>query len=329
MPDTRKGIAELSNGTAGTNHEMGLPARRIPNAKALLSLLEQFEAYKTSLDKQTLSSHTKRAYETRLQHFLGFLGTRLDEYPDALVNKHTRDYVARDYKQYLKFMIKSSPQTVNAYLTAIDSFFSFVGLGKTKIDREDLPRLAPQALTQKEQKAFLRAVERCRRPRDRAVAILLFCTGIRISECSDLNNDDVLFTSRKGILKVRNRKGSSYREVPLNEPCRTALQEWADERQTKYVQVDEDAFFLSNRGTRLSVDSIDHVVRGLAQGANLESVSAHTLRHTCLTNFVREGVDLVFVAQVGGHKKLETTMRYSLPTTADLETTMDGVIKEY
>lgn len=328
MPDTKKRAAELSKESARSG-EMSAAARKRSNAKALLGLLEKFEAYKTHLERLPLSAHTRRAYETRLQHFLGFLGSRLDEYPDALDNKHTRDYVARDYKQYLKLTLKSSPQTVNAYLTAIDSFFTFVGLGKVKAEREDLPQLAPQALTLKEQKDFLRAIERCRRPRDRAIATLLLSTGIRISECADLSDGDVLFTQRKGLLKIRNGKGSAYREIPLSAPCRAALQEWIDERRSKYPQPDDDAFFLSNRGTRLSVDSIDHLVRRIAQSAKLESVSAHTLRHTCLTNLIRDGADVVLVAQVGGHKKLETTMRYSLPTRADLEMAMDGVIKDY
>lgn len=67
----------------------------------------------------------------------------------------------------------------------------------------------------------------------------------------------------------------------------------------------------------MSVDSIDHAIRSLARSAKLEGVSAHTLRHTYLTNLIRNGVDVVLVAQVGGHKKLETTMRYSLATHAD------------
>lgn len=94
-------------------------------------------------------------------------------------------------------------------------------------------------------------------------------------------------------------------------------QEWLDERRQKFPGSGDEAFFLSNRCSRLSVDSIDHAIRSLAQSANIEGVSAHTLRHTCLTNLVRNGVDVVLVAQVGGHKKLETTMRYSLPTHAD------------
>lgn len=316
----------MSKRSVGAGDEESL---RIPDAKALLSLLEQFERYKKSLSKLPLSAHTRRAYETRLQHFLGFLGTRLDEYPDALTNGHTRDYATRDFKRYFKVNLKNSPQTVNAYLTAIDSFFMFVGLGKAKADRENLPNLAPQALTPKEQKDFLRAVERCKRPRDKAIATLLLNTGIRISECKDLNEDDVLFTERKGLLKIRDGKGSNYREIPLNTPCRVALQEWLDERRVKYPTTKKQGFFLSNRGTRLSVDGIDHLVRKLAADARLESVSSHTLRHTCLTNLIRDEADVVLVAQVGGHKKLETTMRYRLPTKADLEAALSGIVQEY
>jgi integrase/recombinase XerC len=319
----------MRRGSAETDDEAGFSAPSIPNPKALLRVLEQFEAYRKALRKQPVSAHTMRAYETRLQHFLGFLGSRLDKYPSALTDAHTRDYVARDYKQYLKLSIKSSPQTVNAYLTAIDSFYIFLGLGKAKAAREDLPNLAPQALTPKEHKEFVRAIERCKRPRDRAIATLLLNTAVRISECKDLNLDDVLFTERKGLLKIRNGKGSSYREVPLNSACRTALQEWLTERKSKFSRSKDDAFFLSNRGSRLSVDGIDHAIRNLADSANLDGVSSHTLRHTCLTNLIRDGADVVLVAQVGGHRKLETTMRYSLPSKSDLETAMDGIIKEF
>jgi integrase/recombinase XerC len=54
----------------------------------------------------------------------------------------------------------------------------------------------------------------------------------------------------------------------------------------------------------------------VAAGAELE-LSAHTLRHTCLTGLVRRGNDLVMVAELAGHQKLETTRRYTLPSAAD------------
>ena len=54
--------------------------------------------------------------------------------------------------------------------------------------------------------------------------------------------------------------------------------------------------------------------RRLGEEADV-AVSAHTLRHSCLTNLVRRGHDLVLVAEIAGHKRLETTRRYSLPTS--------------
>lgn len=312
-----KGRDSLRKGNTPAATDKEFLTSAVSNPKALLKLLRSFEDYQKALEKLPLSPHTRRAYETRLQHFLGFLGSRLEEYPEALTDPHARDYVTRDYKQYLKLNIKSSPQTVNAYLTAIDSFFVFLGLGTAKAVREAFPQLAPQALTPKEQKDFFRAIERSKRPRDRALATLLLNTAIRIRECSDLNLDDVFFTERKGLLKIRDGKGGNYREIPLNASCRTALKEWLDERRCKFPGSDDDSFFLSNRARRMSVDSIDHAIRALARDAKLQNVSAHTLRHTCLTNLIRDGVDVVLVAQIGGHKKLETTMRYTLPTQAD------------
>ena len=84
----------------------------------------------------------------------------------------------------------------------------------------------------------------------------------------------------------------------------------------------------TSRGTRLATRTIDDLLRRLGQDAHLD-LSAHTLRHTCLTNLVRHGNDLVLVAELAGHRRLETTRRYSLPTAADREAAMEGLKVEY
>ena len=65
--------------------------------------------------------------------------------------------------------------------------------------------------------------------------------------------------------------------------------------------------------------------RAFAHDAGGLQVSAHGLRHTCLTNLVRQGEDLVMVAEIAGHVKIETTRRYSLPSTADREAVMERI----
>jgi len=62
----------------------------------------------------------------------------------------------------------------------------------------------------------------------------------------------------------------------------------------------------------------------VASRAGLE-ISAHTLRHTCVTNLVRGGNDIVLVAELAGHRRLETTRRYSLPSAADRQAAMGAL----
>ena len=82
------------------------------------------------------------------------------------------------------------------------------------------------------------------------------------------------------------------------------------------------------KGQRLSARAVDLAVRRLGRAADV-SLSAHTLRHTCLTGLVRAGHDLVLVAELAGHSRLETTRRYSLPSDTDRQAAMDALVVDY
>lgn len=122
-------------------------------------------------------------------------------------------------------------------------------------------------------------------------------------------------SARKGLVVVRSGKGDEYRVVELNALVRVMLDEWVSAR-TKIATHDEPAFFLSRTGRPLSSRSVDLAVRRVARRAGLE-LTAHVLRHTFVTGLVRAGNDLVLVAELAGHRRLETTRRYSLPSEAD------------
>jgi integrase/recombinase XerC len=77
----------------------------------------------------------------------------------------------------------------------------------------------------------------------------------------------------------------------------------------------------------MSARAVDLVLRRLALDAHLQ-LSAHTLRHTCLTNLVRSGADVVLVAEIAGHRRLDTTRRYSLPSQADKDAALEAVLVE-
>ena len=84
------------------------------------------------------------------------------------------------------------------------------------------------------------------------------------------------------------------------------------------------AFFLNRRGGRLSARGASDVFTTVVQGAGLDDeATAHTLRHTFATTLVRGGTDLVVVADLLGHARLDQTRRYTLPTTADRRRALD------
>lgn len=293
----------------------------------LKAAFARYEKYQAWLKRQPLSDQTRRAYRSRINHFLGFLGTSGEDIRKLIECEREAAYVLREYKQYLKRDLKARPATVNAYLTAISHFLQFAGAPPAKFTREDLPQEAPRALSKDEQKRFLRAIMACRRSKDRAVALLLFYSGIRISECAALDLDDVYVIGRKNRITVRSGKGDRYREVPLNTEVKEALQDWLVERNKKFQDRSTgEAFFLNPQGKRLSTASLDLIIRKIGQSCNVE-LSAHVLRHTCLTNLVRNGNDLVVVAEIAGHKRLETTKRYTLPTVGDKQRALEGLIE--
>jgi integrase/recombinase XerC len=282
-----------------------------------------FSAYESWLLRQPLAKNTQDAYRFHVRQYGEYLATRPATGDDPLRHSFARDYAVRDFKRYLKTERKAKPASVNLALSAIDHFYQFLGLDRVRVQREDLPQQSPRALKPEEQKAFLRAVERSSSLRDQALARLLFYTGLRLSECAALDVSDILISARKGLVIVRSGKGETYREVPLNAEVRNALKGWLRDRGKRFPKLSDPALFLSLKGKRLSTRAIDLILRQLGADANLE-LSAHILRHTCLTNLVRRGNDLVLVAEVAGHRRLETTRRYSLPSVDDRERAMEG-----
>lgn len=294
-------------------------------ATASGGLDELAEGYERWLRRQPFSERTRAAYAGQVRRYLEFLAEHEVDGGDPLTDEHARDYAVRDYKRHLKRSRRLKPRSVNLALAAIDDLYRFLGLGPVRVKREELPADAPRALDEEELRRFLRAVERCSAVRDRAIALVLYNTALRLGELAALDVDDVSVSARKGRVVVRSGKGDGYREVALNAEVRRALADWLAERP---AASDERALFLNVRGGRLSSRSVDLVVRRLGREAGVE-LSAHVLRHTCLTRLVRAGHDLVLVAEIAGHRRLETTRRYTLPSEGDRTAAMDSLELDY
>jgi integrase len=109
----------------------------------------------------------------------------------ALIDPNERDFVVREYKQWLLQRGKSS-STVNNTLSALDNFGLYLGLGFAKVKRLDLPKQAPQALEKDEQRRFLKTVSTSKSLRNRTIASILLNCGLRLNEVAQLNVGEAL-----------------------------------------------------------------------------------------------------------------------------------------
>lgn len=274
----------------------------------MIEILDQtLAAYTAWLDRQSLAAKTRVAYRFQVRQYGAYLAQRPQTANDPLYTPFARDYTVRDYKTYLKTELQAKPTAVNLALAVIDRFHLFIRNDQPRIQRESLPAQAPRALKPEEQKAFLRAIERTSSTRDGKIARLFFYTAVRLGERAALNLGDVCVSAHKGVVIIRSGKGDTCREIPLNTEVREALRIWFKERCKRFSQTSDPAAFLNSKGKRLSARSIDLIIRHIGVDAHLE-LSAHILRHSCLTNLVRRGNDLVLVAEIAGHKRLETAL---------------------
>ncbi len=257
-----------------------MPTRSRRSEQQALDAEAVLARYAESLQEQRLAVRTRGAYLAQVRSYVAWL-VASGRGPTALSDARVRDSAVREYERHVKTARSWAPTSVNQALAAIDNFYRSLSLGRPDVAREDLPELAPRVLDAAEQRAWLRAVERCPSARDRAIATVFLYMGLRLSELAALELADVAMSARRGRLKVRVSKGDAYREVPLNSAARTALEEWlkarADQLARDQLAQDAKALWLARSGRRLSPRAIDMVVRGLASDAGLE-LSAHLLR---------------------------------------------------
>ncbi|MEX2626300.1 MAG: site-specific tyrosine recombinase XerD [Ilumatobacteraceae bacterium] len=151
--------------------------------------------------------------------------------------------------------------------------------------------------------------------RDRAMLELLYGAGLRISELTGLDIDDVDRVDR--LVRVRG-KGDKQRIVPYGEPAAAAVDAWlVGARPALAGRV--PALFLNARGGRLTRQGAWKLLRSHAERVGLgDHVSPHTLRHSFATHLLDGGADVRAVQELLGHASVTTTQIYTLVSRAAL-----------
>lgn len=144
--------------------------------------------------------------------------------------------------------------------------------------------------------------------RDLAILTLFLTTGIRVSELVGINIEDVDFSNSSFAVT---RKGGNRVVLYFDEEASQALSAYLNERRTQGTCQDGYPLFLSLQGRRMSVRSVENMVKKYAQlAAPLKRISPHKLRSTFGTMLYGETGDIYLVADVLGHKDVNTTRRH-------------------
>jgi integrase/recombinase XerC len=147
--------------------------------------------------------------------------------------------------------------------------------------------------------------------RDRLMLELLYGCGIRNSELTGINLDDIRLSAEAILIRG---KGKKERYVPFGDSVKSALAAYLPARQSTLADARKTipALLINQRGGRLTTRSVGRIIKKIAMAKGLSSdVHPHTLRHAFGTHMLEEGADLRAIQELLGHERLATTQRYT------------------
>ena len=260
--------------------------------------------------ERQLSPETCKNYRRDLQALLTFRNySGIDSWGD-LDNEHFRAFSSSSFRKGL------SARSIQRRLSACRTFYRYLVREKLVTKNPVTGVSAPKA--KKRLPGNLDADRMARLldikgsgplvDRDRAILELLYSSGLRLSELTQLNCGDV--DLQDATVRVTG-KGNKDRIVPVGRKAVSALKQWNVAR-TELASVDENALFVSNRGTRISPRSVqarvDHWARRQGIDAN---VYPHLFRHSFATHLLESSHDLRGVQELLGHANISTTQVYT------------------
>ncbi len=208
-------------------------------------------------------------------------------------------------------------------LSAVKNFFKYVTVKMHLTDHNPVKDIEspkpkkslPKFLTLEEAQLLLNAVAEDEESpfvdRDYAIITLFLNCGMRLSELVGINKTDI--SADLSTVRVVG-KGSKERVLYLNNACKTSITSHLSVQNKRLDIKDTNALFLSRLGTRISVKTVQWVVKKYLERAGLENkkMSVHKLRHTAATLMYRTGkVDVRVLKDILGHEQLNTTQIYT------------------
>jgi len=246
-----------------------------------------------------------------------------------------------DFQYYLKKERRNSGRSVNRKIFTLRSYSHF-------IRQQDVPHSEnlpfndvlkvrqgylnrPAALTQKQLKLLFNTIDRSTYLgiRDYAIYALLYMAGLRVGEVFSLNLNNI--DLKKKILEVIG-KGKKLRTLYLKDELFRVISEYLAVRHFFYGSKKTDALFVSKKGNRLAIRTMEDNFKKLVHKTGLKvrfNITCHTLRHTFASHLNDKGVDMLVIQSLMGHLSSRSTEPYIHPAQEKIREAMEklpGVI---
>jgi len=249
-----------------------------------------------------------------VQDFRLFLNRLVDKKGERLLNTKTQNYHIIALRAFLKWCVKNDMDV----------------LAPEKIDLSKIPERTVEYLSRNELERLFRQVDpgNVRGLRDRAILETLYSTGLRVSELTALNRDQVDLKRREFMVRGKGRKP---RIVFLSDRAAKAIEKYVARRDDNfkplflnYRRGKQGDDITSGEKRRLSTVMIQYLVRRYARHAGIiKKVTPHVLRHSFATELLMNGADIRSVQEMLGHASITTTQIYTHLTNKRLKEVHD------
>ena len=256
------------------------------------------EQLSQDLARAGYSKRTQVEYRNEAERYAAFLGKPITEasrddlrrYVDGVCAESTSPSQKRNRVCALLFLYRNTLGEPN--------FASFAKLPRRHSK-------LPAVLSKEEVSLLLNAI---RHPRYQTLAMVMYGTGLRISEALALTVDDIV--GARGVVIVRHGKGDKAREAKLSQTLYVWLRQY-----WRATQPPHPYLFADHRGKLPQTSSVRRAIEQAAKSAGIRStITPHVLRHSFATHLLEEGTDIRVVAALMGHASIKTTMRYTRVT---------------
>ena len=286
----------------------------------LSELVEEFLLYLGAV--RGLSENTVLGYKNDLKELQKFLAPTLD------IQTITKENLLLSIGQLSKE--KKAAASVNRFIAAVRTMFSYaLKFGYIKrnpaleLKTVKLPKRVPNFMTQPEVNQL------CEQPvnnellwekRDHALFTMMYSSGCRISEITNLKLDDFMDNYHSAIVTG---KGNKQRKVFFAQEARNALALYLQDRkkvlESHNIAEPTRQVFINQKGHPLSVGGVRFIISKYsgAEGTN-HHINPHAFRHTFATTMIGNGADVRLVQEMLGHSSISTTQRYTHITTEKL-----------